>query len=1154
MNEAGNAVSRPGLAVGAVGPQVSALHTKLAAQGFDLPAAEVKGRVFGPATRAAVRGLQQKRGLPASGVVNNTVWMLLDGTVTSEGTSQSAAAGPATSGRVSSVAAGRSGTQVPTALTFPSAGHVFPPTEPGPDVTVDLLRADDLLSVRVAGYNLQLDPAAQAGDPQLVRIDPSADAYLAYLFPPQSIAEQAFYESKARITDTGPIFAPPAPPSILGPPVSPPVPSRMSGLSRLVFRLSPALGTVPFTLAGLLDWSQMSLVVAPVAAGAGPGELPRIQPPSALQTAIEMPRRLFISPDPDAPWLHAILPVTHGGRTELWHTRLARTVIALRGNTLAEIDLANPGRIRAIWSPDYSPGQPPHENALDPGFPVLTALSPNDRHQLVALSASYTDYTVRGTWFLHAFGGARTTGGGQERQVNYSPVAVPVERLMLSSLGAWLQAHGQWPIDLSNPPTSVTGGRSDRLNLSEWVHQAAQGRDHYVRIVKEGCLYPFGHRAALVKVTERKFQSSGDDSGDPVAYLRQHMYVIVREPEKSYTGAPFANGGHEMPFSGSVRLTTRVTPDIDYPYTPPSSITTASFWVMVGQVPSPFHVTALDADGQQTEFTAGLIFVDGNETDLTTIRSTYSSRDDLRACSVPGGSIAYAPPSAPGAGDTALTTDALYFDTQENGTAPCQFLPYLFKADVRIPSVEQLLGTNAASTIKLYDGYLANGLDPHAAVFAQLASGTGANLSPVTLPVSFSADKAGGFATPNLSVSSISRALGPLAGDPAKAAQDTFNPGDFFPAGTASLFGVFDLAQLIPVSGTTHDNAPKIKITPQPANAPTEIVTTIDWTPALKPVTVGPLTLTPLAPHPQLQVHGTITKPVTGSQAGSFLFTGELADIRLEFAEVIALTFDRFRFVAQTGRKLDLTVEIAASNGIQFKGDLAFVEQLQNIIPPGIFSDGPSLDVTPTQATLSYAIGLPPLTVGVFSLEQVSLSAGLTLPFLDGTPLFDFGFAERHHPFVLTIGIFGGGGFFHLQVGADGIKQVEAALEFGGNFALDLGVASGSVHVMAGIYFAMQTNAGMTAVTLSGYLRLGGEVSVLGLISVSVEFYLSFTYDSGTDKATGQATLTVAVQVAFFSTSVDLTVQRSFGSHGGDPTFGQLMDADAWQQYAAAFA
>jgi peptidoglycan hydrolase-like protein with peptidoglycan-binding domain len=1128
-----------------VGPQVSVLHTKLADQGFDIPATEVKARVFGPGTRTAVRSLQRERRLPASGVVDDTVWTVLEVTATSKGTArESTAAGLATSGPMSDVAAGRSGRQVSSTLVFPATGHVFPPIELGPSVSVDLVRADDLLSLRVAGYNLQLDPAAQAGDPQLVRVDPSADAYLAYLFPPQSIAEQAFYESKAGFSDSG---------TILGPPGPPPVPSRMSGLSRLVFLVSPAAGAVPFTFAGLLDWSQMSLVVAAVAAGATPGELPRIQPPSALETAIEMPRRLFISPDPDAPWLHATLPVTHGGRTELWHTRLARSDNTGDGNAPAEIDLANPGHIRAIWSPDYSPGHPAPEDALDPGFPVLTALSPRDRHQIVASSASYTDYTVRATWFLHAFAGARTPRPGQERQVNYSPVAVPVDRLMLSSLGGWLQAHGQWSIDLANLPTSVTGGRSDQLTLSEWVHQATQGRDHYVRIVKEGCLYPFGHRAALVKVTERKFQSSGDGSGDPVAYLRQHMYVIVREPEKSYAGAAFANGGREMPFSASVRLTTRVTPDIDYPYSPPCSITTASFWVMVGGVPFPFHVSALDADGQQIEFTAGLVFVDGNEQDMLAIQSAYSSRDDLRVCSAPGGSIAYAPPSAPGAGDTTLTTDALYFDTQASDTLPCQFLPYLFKADVHIPSLEQLLGTNAASTIKLYDGYLANGLDPHAAVFAQLANGIGASLSDITLPVSFSADKAGGFATPNLGVSSISRALGPLAGDPANAVQDTFNPGDFFPAGTASLFGVFDLAQLIP-AGTTYDNAPKIKITPQPANAPTEIVTTIDWTPAIQPVHVGPLTLTPQATRPQLQVHGMITKPVTGSQAGAFLFTGELTDIRLDFAGVIALTFDRFRFVAQTGRKLDLTVEIAASNGIQFEGDLAFVEQLQNVIPPGVFSDGPSLDVTPTQAVLSYAIGLPPLTVAVFSLEQVSLSAGLTLPFLDGTPLFDFGFAERHHPFLLTIGFLGGGGFFHLQVGADGIKQVEAALEFGGNFALDLGVASGSVHIMAGIYFAMQTNAGTTAVTLSGYLRMGGEVSVLDLISVSVEFYLSFTYDTGTGKATGQATLTVAVQVAFFSASVDLTVQRSFGSQGGDPTFGQLMDADAWQQYAAAFA
>ena len=35
------------------------------------------------------------------------------------------------------------------------------------------------------------------------------------------------------------------------------------------------------------------------------------------------------------------------------------------------------------------------------------------------------------------------------------------------------------------------------------------------------------------------------------------------------------------------------------------------------------------------------------------------------------------------------------------------------------------------------------------------------------------------------------------------------------------------------------------------------------------------------------------------------------------------------------------------------------------------------------------------------------------------------------------------------------MKELEAAFEFGVTASLDLGVASGSVHMMAGIYFAL---------------------------------------------------------------------------------------------------
>jgi len=68
---------------------------------------------------------------------------------------------------------------------------------------------------------------------------------------------------------------------------------------------------------------------------------------------------------------------------------------------------------------------------------------------------------------------------------------------------------------------------------------------------------------------------------------------------------------------------------------------------------------------------------------------------------------------------------------------------------------------------------------------------------------------------------------------------------------------------------------------------------------------------------------------------------------------------------------------------------------------------------------------------------------------------------------------------------------------------------------------------------------MGGELSVLGLISVSLEFYLTFAYeDDGVKKyAYGRATLTVKVEVLFLSTSVEISIEKRFGGSSGDPYF-----------------
>jgi hypothetical protein len=83
---------------------------------------------------------------------------------------------------------------------------------------------------------------------------------------------------------------------------------------------------------------------------------------------------------------------------------------------------------------------------------------------------------------------------------------------------------------------------------------------------------------------------------------------------------------------------------------------------------------------------------------------------------------------------------------------------------------------------------------------------------------------------------------------------------------------------------------------------------------------------------------------------------------------------------------------------------------------------------------------------------------------------------------------------------------------------------------------------------------MGGELSVLGLISISLEFMLIFSYDSE-GKASGRATLTVAVKVLFFSNSVAISVEKRFGGSGSDPTFAQLITSPTvWSEYAGTFA
>ena len=283
-------------------------------------------------------------------------------------------------------------------------------------------------------------------------------------------------------------------------------------------------------------------------------------------------------------------------------------------------------------------------------------------------------------------------------------------------------------------------------------------------------------------------------------------------------------------------------------------------------------------------------------------------------------------------------------------------------------------------------------------------------------------------------------------------------------------------------------------------------------------------------------------------------------------ASFMELNFEKIEFSVDSKAKMDVDVLLS---DIKFVGPLSFVETLRDLIPLDGFSDPPYLDISAQGIKAGFDVALPSIAVGVLNISNLSLGAGFTVPFI-GQPLsVQFNFCTREQPFLLTVYMFGGGGFFGVTIDPNGVQILEASFEFGASLSVDFGVASGGVSVMAGIYFRMEQDAA----SLTGYFRLAGHVDVLGIISASLELYLELSYEFPTGKCVGRAQLTIEISVFIFSGSVTIKCERKFAGSNGDPSLREMMglrpdltleqelamidseDVDyAWREHCEAFA
>jgi hypothetical protein len=876
------------------------------------------------------------------------------------------------------------------------------------------------------------------------------------------------------------------------------------------------------------------------------------EPPRTV-TALELPYRLILSPISPARWLHADAPVEHRTRTELWHTRMrtAPTDVGPDGS----------GKVRAIWSPDY-----PITNldaVVTPPKPFRMSLHAADRQWLVKLMSGFNEQTAL--------------------QRPYRPRASREKRLHLSALGGLLDVEGNW---LTRPAN---------VSLSEWRHLAALGRDQYVRVVYIGCLAWSRHAAALVKVTERKFQSLGSaPASQRVAALRQRYFIVVLERVKQYHGEFHVFGGRNFPIR-EVEILTRVTPNLIDPgvgasaLQPDAGIYDAQvlrqmvFWPMISSTQNVmFDIAVTDICGARTTFSMPLLFIDETANNLkpTEIKAAYNaSANVVRRRAVTGGAtICYAPYNSADKGDPRLPTDGVTFragDLTRHFPLEPNFYPEIEGAVCGVPAMRRLLGQpNVVVNVAYPEVYKQHGfgeLDPTrntGQVFLQLTSvhelkfGEGAGEAK--------SDALGALASPQMAIQGLSRLMGPVAAqppaDPNDAAQieaalgkvidSEFDPTDFFKG--AKILGGIDLSSLLTVvSALTGSDVPKMLS----RELPDRVEARFEWQTQINhsdPLNLFIPRADPGKPPTVLSMNGLMTTPLANPADTNFEATANLTNFKVNLFGFVILWFEALSFNAKKGQKPDVAVQLRdGEDAVQFGGPLEFVNELRNLIPSNGFSDPPSLTVTPSGISASFSINLPTVSVGVFSLSNASLGAGFLLPFDSKPAQVKFNFCERQHPFSLTVSFLGGGGFFAIGISTRGVNEIEAALEFGAGVAIDLGVASGSVEIKAGVYFHwLEPIPDQGSIELAGYVRLHGELCVLAIVSASLTFNLQIAYlkANGESIVWGEATLEIEIEILFFSASVSVKCRREFAGSKSDPKFIDLVpDQSTWQAYCEAF-
>jgi hypothetical protein len=253
----------------------------------------------------------------------------------------------------------------------------------------------------------------------------------------------------------------------------------------------------------------------------------------------------------------------------------------------------------------------------------------------------------------------------------------------------------------------------------------------------------------------------------------------------------------------------------------------------------------------------------------------------------------------------------------------------------------------------------------------------------------------------------------------------------------------------------------------------------------------------------------------------------------------LSIHFDALNLTARPGQALECKTDVTL---VKPGAALGFIDRLSSL-----FGGRSGFYLLPSAhgIEVGYRYSKPYDILGGFIVQNIDFSITASLPFDNSPVRATLKLAEKEKPFLISAGIYGGGGFLGLRTRADTLELLEASFEYGAVTGFGFGPVTGSGRITAGIYIRM----GGRSPLIEGFFCAAGEASVAGLINVSAMLRVSLRYQIDTGQMAGNAVFTFKFSLGIFDYSYSANVTYAKSGDGGG---GQVARRDEGKVMLAA--